>query len=347
MEAVKLAVIGAGLVGRRHAEHVAAQSGARLTVIVDPSPIGKEVAEELGAKWFASFAALLAAEPPDGVIIATPNQLHLRHGLEAIAARIPTIIEKPIADSVAAASKLVDAAEKARIPLLVGHHRRYNPMVRKAKEIISSGRLGRVLALHASFWVLKPDDYFEVGWRREKGAGPVFLNLIHDVDLFRYLCGDVVSVLALESNAVRGNAVEESAVILLEFESGALGTMTISDAVVAPWSWELTAGENPAYPQQDQPCYHIGGTHGSLTIPHLELWSNRGKRSWWEPLVRERISFTPEDPPAAQIRHFCEVIRGKAIPIMPGREGLETLRVIEAVKQSARSGAKITITRSR
>jgi len=124
-------------------------------------------------------------------------------------------------------------------------------MIEKAKQIIKSGRLGQVLTLHGQFWLMKPDDYFDIAWRREKGAGPVFLNLIHDVDLFRHLCGEVVCVQGQESNVVRGNAVEETAVILLRFASGALGTVNGSDSVVAPWSWELTAGENPAYPQQN------------------------------------------------------------------------------------------------
>src|SRR5204862_8247946 len=139
------------------------------------------------------------------------------------------------------------------------------------------------------------DDYFETAWRREKGAGPVFLNLIHDVDLLRYLCGEIVSVQAQESRDQRGHAVEDTAVILLRFADGALGTVNVSDSVVAPWSWELTTGENPVYPQQDQGCYQIGGTHGALTVPQLEVWSNRDKRSWWEPLQRERVPFVHED----------------------------------------------------
>jgi predicted dehydrogenase len=343
MKPVKLAVMGAGLIGKRHAEHVATEQGAILSAIVDPSPIGRDLAEKLGTRWYESFAALTAVDRPDGVIIATPNQLHVQNGLEVIAAGVPAIVEKPIADEVGAAQILVEAAEKAGVPLLVGHHRRYNPMIRKAKEIIEAGRLGRVLTLHGSFWLMKPDEYFEIGWRREAGAGPVFLNLIHDVDLFRYLCGEIVSVQAQESNAVRGNAVEETAVILLRFASGVLGTVNVSDSVVAPWSWELTTGENPAYPQQDQSCYQIGGTHGSLTIPQLELWSNPDKRSWWEPLVRERVPFTPEDPLKVQIRHFCEVIRDGATPVVSGREGLNTLKVVEAVKRSAATGAMIRI----
>ncbi len=340
----KLAVMGAGLIGRRHAEHIAALPGVTLSAIVDPSPVGGEVAARLGVPWFASFAEMLPVDRPDGVIIATPNQVHVANGLEVIEAGIPALVEKPVADDVAQATLLVEAAERRSVPLLVGHHRRYNPMIRKAREIIDSGRLGRILTLHGQFWLMKPDEYFDIGWHREKGAGPVFINLIHDVDLFRYLCGEVVEVQAQESNIVRGNEVEETAVVILRFASGVLATVNVSDSVVAPWSWELTSGENPAYPQQDQSCYQIGGTHGSLSIPQLELWSNPGRRSWWEPLVRERVPFTPADPLREQIGHFRDVIRGEAVPIVSGREGLNTLRVIEAVKKAASTGAAIGIT---
>lgn len=343
MRPLKLAVIGAGLIGKRHAEHVAAEPGATLSAIVDPAPAGRDLAAALGTRWFARFADLAAADRPDGIIIATPNRLHVENGLEAVAAGVPAIVEKPIADDVAGAARLVAAADAAGVPLLVGHHRRYNPMIRKAKEIVESGRLGRVLTLSGHFWLMKPDDYFDVAWRREKGAGPVLLNLIHDVDLFRHLCGEIVSVQAQESNMVRGHAVEETAAILLRFASGALGTISVSDSVVAPWSWELTAGENPAYPRQDQACYQIGGTHGSLSIPSLELWTNKDRRSWWEPLLRERVPFVLGDPLKAQIRHFCAVIRGEATPLVSAREGLETLKVIEAVKLAARSGAAVRV----
>lgn len=343
MTEVKLAVIGAGLIGRRHAEHAAAEPRAILSAVVDPTAAGRTVAAALGAPWFASFTEMLAADRPDGVIIATPNQLHVQGGLEAIEAGIPAIVEKPLADDLAEGERLVLAAEKAGVPLLIGHHRRYNPMIRKAKEIIDSGRLGQVLALSGHFWLMKPDDYFEADWRREKGAGPILLNLIHDVDLFRYLCGEIVSVQAHGSNAVRGHAVEETAAILLRFASGVLGTVTVSDSIVAPWSWEMTTGENPVYPQQDQSCYQIGGTHGSLTIPQLEVWSNPGKRSWWEPLVRERVPVVQEDPLRAQIRHFCDVIRNGANPIASGREGLNTLKVISAVQRSVEIGAMVEI----
>jgi predicted dehydrogenase len=340
---VGLAILGAGLIGKRHIEHVMAEPEAELSAIVDPSHAAREMAEQRKVLWFPSFAAMMGVEKPDGIIVATPNQIHVANGLESVAAGIPALVEKPIADDVESAARLVEAAEAAGVPLLVGHHRRHNPLIQKAKDVIDSGRLGQVLAVHGTCWFFKPDDYFDVQWRREKGAGPVLLNLIHDVDNLRYLCGDVVSVQACESNTVRKNAVEETAVILLRFANGVLGTITVSDAIVAPWSWELTAGENPIYPHTEESCYHIGGTHGSLTIPHLNLWHNREKRSWWEPIHRERIPYEAQDPLRLQIRQFCDVIRGKAKPLVSGREGLNTLKVIMAVKEAAATGRLVHI----
>lgn len=340
---VRIAVLGAGLIGKRHSQYIVAEPEAELAAIVDPAPIGKCLAEEAEVPWFPSFAALLAVQKPDGVIVATPSQLHLLHGMEAIAAGLPALIEKPITGDVASGTTLVEAAEAAGVPLLVGHYRRHNPMIRRAKEIIESGRLGRLIAVHTSCWLMKPDDYFEVSWRREKGAGPIFINLIHDMDLLRHLCGEVTCVQAFESHAVRGFPVEDTAVILLRFASGALGTVTVSDTIVAPWSWELTTGENPAYHQTDQSCYFIGGTQGSLAIPKLDFWYNENEPSWWEPIYAERSPFQVDDPLRLQIRHFCRVVRGEEQPLVSGREGLNSLRLTAAVKDAAQTGQRIEI----
>lgn len=340
---VRLAVLGAGLIGKRHIQHVLDEPSAGLSAVVDPTPTGQKIAADAGVRWFASFAEMVSVDRPEGVIVATPNQIHVENGLEAIEAGIPALIEKPIADDIASGERLVAAAKAKGVPILTGHHRRHNPMIQKAKEIIDSGRLGRVLVVNAMFWLFKPDNYFDIPWRRQSGAGPVFLNLIHDVDNLRYLFGEIVAVQARESNAVRGNAVEETAVILLEFESGLLATASVSDSVVAPWSWEMTTGENPVYPRADEACYVVGGTHGSLSIPSLEVWQNQDVRSWLSPFERQRVSFDDKDPLVLQIQQFCKVIRGKEEPLVSGYEGLQTLKVIDAVKRSAANGERIKL----
>ena len=95
--------------------------------------------------------------------------------------------------------------------------------------------------MNAQFWLYKPEDYFDVEWRRKPGAGPVFINLIHDLDLLRHFCGEVVRVQAMESRRARGFEVEDTAALLMEVANGALGAVTVSDTVVAPWSWGARA----------------------------------------------------------------------------------------------------------
>ncbi|MCW1750421.1 Gfo/Idh/MocA family protein [Rhizobium acaciae] len=341
MKPLEIAVMGAGLIGRRHVERILSEPGTVLSAVIDPSAAGRDFAETVGARSYRNFLDIRVEDRPDGVIVATPNQLHVENGMEIVAVGIPVLIEKPIADDVDAAAALVAAGEKAGIPLLVGHHRRHNPMVLAVKQIVDGGRLGRIVTVHGTFWVAKPDDYFDIPWRREAGAGPVFVNLIHDVDLFRYLFGEVEAVHAMESHAVRNHAVEDTTVVTLRFASGVLATLNGSDAVAAPWSWETTTGENPAFPRYDQFCYQIGGTRGSLGIPDLTLWTSSSKPDWLEQLAQERVPYQAADPLCVQLRHFCDVIRGDATPLVSGREGLATLRVVEAIKRSARWGQMI------
>lgn len=341
---VALAVVGAGLIGARHIAHVLAHDEASLHAVVDPTEAGRKVAADAGSAWYPDLPSMLAEGRPDGLIIATPNQLHVEHGMAAVAARIPVLIEKPLADSLVGGEALVIAAERAGVPLLTGHHRRHNPMIRRAKAVIDTGKLGRIVSVHAFFWLMKPDAYFDVPWRRQPGAGPVLLNFIHDIDLLRHLCGEVEAVQALASRHVRRHDVDETAVVLLRFASGALGTVNISDTVVAPWSWEQTTGENPVYPHTDQTCYYIGGTHGSLSVPRLELWSNGESRGWLEPFEVSRAVAADADPLALQIAQFCRVIRGGERPLVSGRDGLANLRIVDAVERAARDGVVVKVT---
>jgi len=336
----RIAVVGAGLIGRRHAELVARY--ACLDAIVDPNWEVAKLAGILGTKWFSDLDGYLGSGGADGAIVATPNQLHAENALACIGAGLPVLVEKPIADSSADGERLVEAATRAGVPILVGHHRRHSPLISVAKETIDSGQIGRVTAVSAQFWLYKPDDYYGEAWRRRKGAGPVFINSIHDIDLLRYLCGEIVGVEARRSRTVRGFEVEDTAAILLEFADGALGTVSVSDTVVSPWSWEFTAGENPVYPTTCASCYRVGGTHGALSIPDLTLWSQPEGRDWWKPIAKKTLPFQPADPLVQQLAHFKEVIAGRARPLISGEDGLQTLGVMEAIVLAAESGHATT-----
>jgi predicted dehydrogenase len=341
---VRIAVAGAGLIGRRHIEEIDASDSAELASVVDPSPAGREVAERFGVPLRGSLAELLATEETDGVVLATPNRLHVEGGLACVAAGVPVLVEKPIGDTVEGAARLVEAAEAAGVPLLTGHHRNYSPIMARARQIVRSGVLGPIVAVVGTAMFYKPDDYFDVGggWRRQPGGGPILLNLIHEVSNLQSLVGDIVRVQATTSSATRRFPVEDTAAMVLTFANGALGTFLLSDTAASPRSWEQTSQENSSYATYpDEDCYHLAGTQGSLSVPTMRLAVYEGERSWWEPFATSTIDLERSDPLAHQIEHFAAVIRGEAEPICSGRDGLTALRVVDAVVESARTGQPI------
>ena len=339
---IRIAVAGAGLIGRRHIELIDALPDCVLAGIADPSPAAKEFAQARNTPWHADHRALLAQEKPDGLIIASPNALHLQMALDCAQAGVPALIEKPVTDTVAAAQRLCAAVKRTGVPMLVGHHRRHNPRIKAVRDSLATGEIGQLTAVVGLWLLRKPDNYFDVAWRREAGGGPILINLVHDIDNLRFICGEIAEVQALTSNSARGFAVEDTAALLLRFENGALGTVTVSDATPAPWSWELSSGENAAYPKQNQPCYLFAGTRGSLSVPNLELWSYPGDSGWYAPLRRSEIAAATQDPLVEQLRHFLAVIARHETPLISVEDAMGTLAVVEAVKAAARTGERIS-----
>jgi predicted dehydrogenase len=191
----------------------------------------------------------------------------------------------------------------------------------------------------------KPDAYYDATWRREPGGGPMLINGIHDLDCLRWLCGEIESVIAITANRVRGFAVEDTAAVTLRFESGALGNLTLSDAVQAPWAWEIASGEEAEYPHQHEDCYLIAGTEGSLAVPTLNHWRNERGGGRADPFIRKQLFYVPANPWVEELLHFAAVARRKAEPLITAEDGTRTLATVLAVavppKQDAPSRSAI------
>ncbi len=340
---VGIGVIGAGVIGRTHLSTLRRDERCRIVGLADPTPAAAELAAGLGVPSHTDHRDLLAAPGLDGVIVATPTALHVPIGLDAVAAGIPALIEKPIGPTVDQALILADAADRAGVPLVIGHHRRHNPIVAAARAAVQSGRLGRLTTVTALWTLHKPDEYYDISWRREAGGGPVLTNLIHDIDVLRFVCGEIDSVQAIVSAAGRGLPLADTAVVALRFASGALGTITMSDTVTAPWAWDLTAGENPFFGQNDQNCYLLAGSAASLAVPSLRLWRYPGEIGWAADLAEERVAVTPADPYVRQLAHFRAVIRGDERPVIDARDATATLAATLAVEEAAASGRRMDL----
>ena len=345
IEPARLAIVGFGLIGRRHADAISDIPGIKLAAVVEPNQAVQSDVENIGADLFDSLEDLFASKEIDGVILSTPTPLHAEQAMTCIENRCAILVEKPLAVTSHEARKVVESALRTDVPILVGHHRRYNGIVRAAKSAIENGDIGDIRAVSANCWFYKPDDYFDgAPWRKQLGAGPISVNLTHDVDLLRYFCGDVKSVQAHSRPSVRGYDNEDVAAAILEFGSGAIATITVSDSIVSPWSWEMTSGENPAYPHTDESCYLIGGSDGAISIPDLRVWKHGAKPDWWSPIFANTLISSPKDPLKTQIEHFLNVIQGTELPVVSGLEGLKTLQVIEAIQNAAIDKTTIEIT---
>ncbi|MBA2588555.1 MAG: Gfo/Idh/MocA family oxidoreductase [Alphaproteobacteria bacterium] len=189
MNPLRIAVLGAGLIGKRHIQTIlAAPHAAELVAVADPVADASAFALG-GAAWFDDEKDMLDRVRPEAVIIATPNALHAGHGKLCCERGIHFLVEKPVTATLDEAAELVGAVADSGVKTLVGHHRRYLAAIQDAKRRIDSGELGELVAASVVWATRKPDPYFDTKWRTQAGGGPLLINAIHEIDMLRHLCG--------------------------------------------------------------------------------------------------------------------------------------------------------------
>ena len=345
MSRVRIVVIGAGVMGRKHAQYVDASEHSDLVALCDSDSRAGALAAQYGVPHFFNHVEALDLSAPDAAIVAAPTQLHEEIAMACIRRGIVPLVEKPVAATLEEARRLVDEADRAGLPVLVGHHRRHHPRNQRLRQLVRAGAIGTLIGVSMLWTVKKPDDYYEVVWRTRPGGGPVLTNIIHEIDTLRYVCGEIIEVYAATSSATRGFEVEDSAAVTLKFAGGVVGSIFLSDATPSPWSYELTMFENPAYAHTAENCTFFFGTQGSLAFPRMELWrfAAGGEQGWHEPLLQENLETVDADPLAAQLAHFCRVVRRAETPVVSGEEGLRTLAATLAVLTSGREQTPVRV----
>ena len=341
---INISIVGTGLMGLQHIKAIKKSKKANLHSIVDISKNAKNLSKKYKIPLYSNVSDLLNSNKLDAVIVATPNQLHEKHTVSFLKNKIPVLLEKPISDNIQSAKKIIVSANKNKTPLLIGYHRRHNSIVSIVKNIIDKGKLGKVVSANVLCWLYKHKNYYKENWRVSKGGGPLGINLVHDIDMICYLLGSIKYVQAFTSNKTRKFKVEDTATISLIFNSGALCSLNLSDTIVAPWSYELTAGENPLYPITDQSAYMIGGTKGSLQFPNLKFWFYKKERSWWNKIfVHKNKNKKDDNTLVNQIDHFADVVSKKVKPKVTGNDGLISLKIFAAITKSAKTGKKVRV----
>lgn len=333
-----LVVIGAGSIGMRHVEVAQASAEVDLVAVVEPYAPRRSDLLNMGLNAVASLDEV--PKMVRAAIIATPTQDHHASAMACLSRGWPVIVEKPVTATLDEGRAVLDEAARHGLPLVTGHHRRCHPFSIAAREALA--QIGDLVAIQGLWSVRKHDSYYEADWRRQPGAGPLMTNLSHEIDLLRFMVGEVEEVTALASNARRGFVIEDTAALAFGMAGGVLASYVVTDAGAAPWSFEAASFENPAIAGSGEDYLRIVGTEGALAFPSLTRWgrSGPGEVEWSKPLARhDGLSFERIDPLLAQIDRFAALVEGAEDDVLcQGDAGLVALEMTLATALSARSG---------
>jgi UDP-N-acetyl-2-amino-2-deoxyglucuronate dehydrogenase len=225
---MRFAIIGCGRIAKRHAGQIIKQG--ILTAVCDIIPEkANEMAALYKAKAYYSIETLLAAENNlDVVTICTPNGLHALHSIKALEAGINVLCEKPLCIAAADGESMIEAATKANKKLFVVKQNRYNPPVTFLKELITSGKLGKIYSFQINCFWNRPAEYYTGSWKGTKDldGGTLFTQFSHFIDLLHWLLGDVEQVKKIAKNFTHpAIEFEDAGAVLFEMKNGAIGTL--------------------------------------------------------------------------------------------------------------------------
>jgi predicted dehydrogenase len=226
---LKFSVIGCGRIAQRHAEHIH-KKGVLAAVCDTVAEKADTLAAKYGARAYYRIEDLLEREKEvDVVSVCTPNGLHAEHAIKALQAGFHVLCEKPMAITVADCGKMIQAAEKSNKRLFAIKQNRYNPPVAAVKQIVDEGRLGKITSIQLNcFWNRNP-EYYHNSWKGTLAldGGTLFTQFSHFIDLLYWIVGDVRQVQAYMGNFSHPGIIEfeDSGVVILQFESGAIGTI--------------------------------------------------------------------------------------------------------------------------
>jgi UDP-N-acetyl-2-amino-2-deoxyglucuronate dehydrogenase len=338
---VHIGIIGGGNISRTHARAAQAIPGVTIAAVFGTNrERTSALARQLGAASYDSLERFLEHRPMDVVAIGSPSGVHAEHAIAAVTRGIHVLVEKPIEITTARADALIAAAEAAGVKLGVFFQDRLRPAVRDLKAAIDAGDLGAPVMISGRVkWYRPPDYYSESRWRGTwalDGGGALMNQGIHTVDLMQWLFGPVRRVHGSAATRVHAIEVEDTAVAIFEFASGAVGTI------------EATTAAFPGYARR----LEVTGAHGTIVLEHdriaavdLRSPSAHVTVQASDDTTRSAASPVVSDASAHQrvLEDFIHAIQTGGTPACDGRAARTSVELVEAVYASARAGRPVML----
>ena len=342
---VRLGVIGCGAISqRRHLPEAAGHAGVRIVAVADPNEHRvKEVAVKYSATAFTDYKQMLKAADLDAVVVAGPNSLHAQQSIDALKSGRHVLVEKPMAGSRKEALAMIDAAKKAKKFLMVGQNQRLMPPHVKAKEILDSGKLGRVLSFKTSFQHPGPDGWSLDGakswfFKKDQAIMGVCGDLgVHKVDLMRYLLGQefvevsgFLGTLDKKDPAGKPIAVDDNAYMTLKTTEGVIGTMTIA------WTNYSATEDNYTKIYCEKGGLFIGADPQFPVAVHYRT----GEKEFYK---TGAMATNTQQTKSGIMDMFVAAIADKKSPPIDGNEGYRSLAVILSCIEAAQTSKVLKV----
>ncbi|MBI4602761.1 MAG: Gfo/Idh/MocA family oxidoreductase [Planctomycetes bacterium] len=322
---LRMAVIGCGPIGAMHAEAIASSGGADLVAVCDVDlPRAEALGRRLGASAHRDLRLLLEREKLDAVAVATPDHLHVQPALAAIEARCHVFCEKPLAATVDEARELVGAAAARGVHLAVDYNRRFGFGYRKARELVSAGRIGAIERIHLHVSDRTPPS----GGAARMPHGILTTLLTHHIDLARWLAGEIASVGA-RFGCPTGQGPFRSCILVLETSSGALAT--------------ISAGYRDGQTRTAERM-EIEGSAGSIVVEDVtRAVELRGPEADRVEVLRPSHFSAFHDTIAQHVQAFIAHVASGLEPPVTGLDGLRSLEVAAAAVRSHALGRPVEL----
>jgi UDP-N-acetylglucosamine 3-dehydrogenase len=327
---MKIAVAGAGVMGRNHIRVCCELDGLDVVGVVEPNAeAAARVARLFHVRTFDTVSHLLAEAKPDILIISTPTSTHFAVAREAIAAGVHLLIEKPIAATVAEGRELVAAAARAGINLGVGHIERFNPAIRELKKHLDAGELGRVYQIVARRLGPFPPRIHDVG---------VVVDLAtHDVNIMEHAVGSPIERVFAETDRRIHQTHEDLVSCALRFASGTVGVIDINWLTPTKIRELSVLGERGMfvvnYLTQDLTLYENTSSAGTDDV-FAVMGVSEGRMI--------RFPVQKFEPLKAEIQAFVAAVRDGGKPLVDGDEGVRALYLARLIARSGREKTALT-----
>jgi UDP-N-acetyl-2-amino-2-deoxyglucuronate dehydrogenase len=341
---VHVGILGGGNISETHARAAHETDGVQVAAIYGQNQEkARRLSEQFGGKVYGALQEFLEHKPLDVVMIGSPSGLHAEQGIAAAKRRLHVLVEKPLDITTERVDELINECERAGVKLGVFFQDRVAPDIRRLKNLLAEGTLGRPILISGRVkWYRPPEYYTGSRWRGTAaldGGGALINQGVHTVDLLLWLMGDVRRVSAITKTRLHNIEVEDTVVATLKFANGAIGTLEAATSVY------------PGYPRRVE----LTGTEGTIILEHDRIVAAdlRNASSDLANLVRPAIELAnaaATSPVVSDIRGHQEILKDflRAIatngrPLCDGAEGRRSVALVQAIYESARTGNFVSL----